>query len=279
MRLCDVHDCDRKHWGRGFCQAHYTRLLRHGNPNAESPVKIKGSNGSVCDVHACEKPPHAHRLCRGHLERSIDWGDVRADLPLGPSRVLDPCQADGCGQRHYAKGYCRTHWRRLYEWGRLDVLPPALPRACSVVTCGRTVRVRGFCNTHYERLRRTGSTQPSRPIATPRGGACLLDRCERAHYCLGYCQVHYVQRVAGPRRRALEAAASGVVTAEQLNARVAYYGHRCWMCGAPWTCIDHVKPLAAGGSNWPANLRPACQSCNARKSANWFGVARLQEVA
>jgi hypothetical protein len=32
---------------------------------------------------------------------------------------------------------------------------------------------------------------------------------------------------------------------------------------------DHVKPLARGGSNWPANLRPACKSCNSRKGARW----------
>ena len=66
-----------------------------------------------------------------------------------------------------------------------------------------------------------------------------------------------------------EDAALGDVTAEQLQARIDYYGGRCWMCRAPWTCIDHVKPLSAGGCNWPANLRPACTPCNARKHNRW----------
>jgi len=50
---------------------------------------------------------------------------------------------------------------------------------------------------------------------------------------------------------------------------VAYYGGRCWMCGAPWEQIDHVKPLRVGGPNWPANLRPACGPCNGRKNGIW----------
>jgi len=41
------------------------------------------------------------------------------------------------------------------------------------------------------------------------------------------------------------------------------------MCGAPWEHIDHVKPISKGGSNWPANLRPACEPCNLRKSDQW----------
>ncbi|MFG1833848.1 HNH endonuclease [Micromonospora chersina] len=41
------------------------------------------------------------------------------------------------------------------------------------------------------------------------------------------------------------------------------------MCGAEGDVLDHVKPLAKGGSGWPANLRPACNPCNLRKSARW----------
>jgi 5-methylcytosine-specific restriction endonuclease McrA len=66
-------------------------------------------------------------------------------------------------------------------------------------------------------------------------------------------------------RAARKNAAAGSATSEQIMARVEIFGCRCWMCGAPWTDIDHVIPLAARGSNWPANLRPACKPCNSRK--------------
>lgn len=32
-------------------------------------------------------------------------------------------------------------------------------------------------------------------------------------------------------------------------------------------CVDHIQPLAKGGTNWPRNLQLACGLCNSRKSA------------
>jgi 5-methylcytosine-specific restriction endonuclease McrA len=63
--------------------------------------------------------------------------------------------------------------------------------------------------------------------------------------------------------------APGHCSSEQLQARIDFFGGLCWMCGAEWEHIDHVKPLSKGGSNWPANLRPACGPCNLRKSNQW----------
>lgn len=78
------------------------------------------------------------------------------------------------------------------------------------------------------------------------------------------------------RRRAREAA--GRATAYQVKARVDFYGGRCWMCGGAFEAIDHVKPLAKGGSNWPANLRPACNACNSAKHAVWPLSVALERV-
>ncbi|WP_226370261.1 HNH endonuclease signature motif containing protein [Pseudonocardia oceani] len=58
-------------------------------------------------------------------------------------------------------------------------------------------------------------------------------------------------------------------TAAQLAQRLAYYGNRCWMCGAPAGTVDHVKPIVAGGPNMLANLRPACPPCNSGKAGRW----------
>jgi 5-methylcytosine-specific restriction endonuclease McrA len=77
-----------------------------------------------------------------------------------------------------------------------------------------------------------------------------------------------LRRVWRINRRAVELAAPGRTTTEQLAARLTFYGERCWMCGAPWEDWDHVIPLSRGGSNWPANLRPACAPCNGRKWAH-----------
>lgn len=58
-------------------------------------------------------------------------------------------------------------------------------------------------------------------------------------------------------------------TPEQLAAKVAYWGDRCWLCTGEWTAIDHVKPLSKGGPHILANLRPICQSCNSHKRNTW----------
>lgn len=61
----------------------------------------------------------------------------------------------------------------------------------------------------------------------------------------------------------------GHASKDQIEARVIYFGSRCWVCRAPYDSIDHVKPLARGGSNWPGNLRPICRPCNTRKKDRW----------
>jgi 5-methylcytosine-specific restriction endonuclease McrA len=58
-------------------------------------------------------------------------------------------------------------------------------------------------------------------------------------------------------------------TVEQLAAKVAYWGGRCWVCGVPYEAIDHVKPLARLGPHMLANLRPICSPCNTRKRDRW----------
>lgn len=60
-------------------------------------------------------------------------------------------------------------------------------------------------------------------------------------------------------------------TQEQLRAKVAYWGGACYMCGGEWTDLEHVKPVKKGGGHLLANIRPACRSCNASKSARWAG--------
>lgn len=63
--------------------------------------------------------------------------------------------------------------------------------------------------------------------------------------------------------------ADGWAAPSAVQARIDFYGGLCWMCGDDYDEIDHVKPIIFGGSNWPANLRPACRGCNAAKGGRW----------
>lgn len=59
-------------------------------------------------------------------------------------------------------------------------------------------------------------------------------------------------------------------TPDQLAARMAFYGGKCWICKvAASDGLDHVKPISKGGAHILANLRPACKSCNSSKNNAW----------
>jgi len=69
------------------------------------------------------------------------------------------------------------------------------------------------------------------------------------------------------RAKKRNAPGADYTTAQHIKWRWEMWGGRCWICGAPATCTDHVKALAVGGSHWPANLRPCCGPCNSSKGA------------
>jgi 5-methylcytosine-specific restriction endonuclease McrA len=78
-----------------------------------------------------------------------------------------------------------------------------------------------------------------------------------------------VHALAESCRRARKRNAKGQCSLSQWESRKAMWGGKCWLkladCKIEGTTIDHVIPLSKGGTNWPANLRPACKSCNSRK--------------
>jgi 5-methylcytosine-specific restriction endonuclease McrA len=95
-------------------------------------------------------------------------------------------------------------------------------------------------------------------------------RKEEAARDAAYLVAHpEIFRANARRRRARLAGLVRHATLDQIAARWAMWGGKCWMCGATATCTDHVKPLSRGGSDLAANLRPACKPCNSRKATKW----------
>lgn len=66
-------------------------------------------------------------------------------------------------------------------------------------------------------------------------------------------------------RRARIAGAPGSHTKTERADLVASYLGLCAYCDSKATAIDHVVPIARGGSNDIGNLVPACKSCNSAK--------------
>jgi 5-methylcytosine-specific restriction endonuclease McrA len=78
---------------------------------------------------------------------------------------------------------------------------------------------------------------------------------------------HKVSANHGKRRAAMHAA-EGHHTADDITRITAAQGGKCACCRERRKLtLDHITPLAKGGSNWPANLQMLCKSCNSAKGA------------
>ena len=80
----------------------------------------------------------------------------------------------------------------------------------------------------------------------------------------------YVAEKLRRRQERIASAPGGVFDPKrsEYQARVALYGGRCAYCRKrPAAVLDHAIPVARGGSNWPANIYPACVPCNSSKGA------------
>lgn len=93
--------------------------------------------------------------------------------------------------------------------------------------------------------------------------------------CLGYNQNWRAANRKGVlasarRRKARNRNAEGRLTAADIKRQYQAQRGKCHWCsikvGKNYH-VDHIVPLARGGSNWPENIVIACPSCNQSKGS------------
>lgn len=87
MRTCDVPNCERRHYSRGYCQAHHSRWKRHGDPG---PAMITRQPGRKCLVTSCDKPHKSKGYCDSHAYRIKRHGDPQEDIPIKTEPTAQP---------------------------------------------------------------------------------------------------------------------------------------------------------------------------------------------
>lgn len=242
-----------------------------GSNNAARDYPKAGSNGLLIRRSRRRRArwhsPPLHRGCHSSV-----FG-----LRLMPDRH---CSEPGCPSRHYARGWCRRHYQRWWRTGSptQSTVRRGDSRPCP--SCLRTLGVTQFspkgkwrqtyckdCRARHARTAYRRAPDRSRERARHRHQQNRDQELERMRRWRKNNPV--LVQALWRNRAARERSARGSATALQVRWRVAYYGDRCAYCHGPVQQIDHVKPLAAGGTNFPANLRPTCAACNRRKHARW----------
>jgi len=145
---CEVPDCARPLYARGWCVAHYRRWQRHGDPQASLPVQPRArdaaSYGATLRRLRAERGLAATRLCAECGAPAVCWSydgadpDARADPHTGvpyshnPDRYRPRCRF--CHRRAVTGRYAGP--------GRARRTPPELDaqRAIRLYNAGATCR-------------------------------------------------------------------------------------------------------------------------------------------
>lgn len=161
-RVCSVEGCDRPHYGRGWCQLHWGRWKRTGDPGADTPPQHKhpAPADGLCTHDGCERPATARGLCIKHYKRMRKRGALPNRGPRPgvtktleellalceerpcPRPELGPClvwtrgkHSDGYGKLWNAHGPVMAH-RLAYELAYGRLLPGLqVNHRCDVPAC------------------------------------------------------------------------------------------------------------------------------------------------
>jgi 5-methylcytosine-specific restriction endonuclease McrA len=237
-KACDVAGCTRptRRKTSAWCDKHYTRWKRHGDPTFALKPKL----------------PFWDRVAVG--------GDDECWLWTGA--------VSGGGSPITVNN--RIPYRVVYE----ERVGPLMPGFVIVPTCGQRL----CCNPDH--LRQVDADEwngswHSNKTECPSGHPYSAENTYQApngggRCCMACRREAYRKFDKSPKGRVKKLAryANGI-RRSQIEAKVAYWGGRCWICRGEWQEIDHVKPVSKGGANLLCNMRPICVRCNSRKRAQW----------
>lgn len=239
---CSFDGCEKVGVLRGFCRYHYEAVRR---------VK----SGKRCSVADCDKPVAARGLCKGCYKR------------------VHPSDRDREYQRNYHSGYQR----------------PTIERTC--LQCGKFAPKRqdrgdfcsGACAQRWRSTRHDVGAQPD--SGDWHEAECVI--CDKrfmiaVQNCVT-CSDECTERMTARRRarsRAMRRVRMSSAYVEDVDPIAVFEAdnYLCHLCGClterdkkyphpRYPTLDHVIPLAAGGTHEMANVRTACFLCNIRKGA------------
>ena len=74
QRICAVDGCGNNVKKRDWCEAHYKRWWKHGDPLAIAARPPR----PICKVDGCGTVAQGLGFCNNHYKRFVKWGDPLA---------------------------------------------------------------------------------------------------------------------------------------------------------------------------------------------------------
>lgn len=111
---CRADGCERAAKIKGWCNPHYQRVHRHGDPQVHKPLRPEKPT-VPCLVKGCDRPVHALAYCQRHYQR---WHTRGSTDRVGPThKKLPKCLVSDCPRPDVSGGYCWVHRWRIEQHG------------------------------------------------------------------------------------------------------------------------------------------------------------------
>ena len=114
---CSVEECATPRRAKGFCDTHYRRWKKYGDPSGFAPKP----EIATCAIDGCERTHYAKGWCARHYGRWQRHGDpttvVRSSQPVA-------CSVTDCDGKRVGWGLCGKHYRRFKNTGSTEVSDP-----------------------------------------------------------------------------------------------------------------------------------------------------------
>lgn len=112
--VCQVSECERPRMRREFCNSHYQRLMKYGDPQAGGVARDKDRQRLPCELDGCDRRRYARRMCDSHYTRWLRTGDALWE----PEPFVKPiCSIEHCGNPAIGRSYCSSHYARWNKYG------------------------------------------------------------------------------------------------------------------------------------------------------------------
>ena len=113
MKNCEIENCDKKHYSRGWCNYHYQNWYRKGDPNAYVKPMYRAPDDGLCSLSECDRTfggtYEGIGYCSMHYTRAHRHGDPHTKLTMYGEQG-EECLREGCSRKPNSRGYCRGHY-------------------------------------------------------------------------------------------------------------------------------------------------------------------------